>query len=143
MPTLVIDHASPKQILDLKVALDRALNTWENAPEDLLALSDQLTAGQVFGIAFYTMRPFGEKNTEQREIVEFGRVVTEDPYMFANHVTIKTLVNNFLGWKLPEDFSPDNGVRFSPPSFDWPTGTNLLNAQQARQMFAHCLGITK
>ena len=63
-------------------------------------------------------------------------------------------VNRFLRWKLPENFSPDAGISFNPeynveymakqgkpPMRHEPTGTNLFNADQARQMIEHILGI--
>ena len=57
---------------------------------------------------------------------------------------IKHMTDRFLGWKLPEDFAPDAGIKFSttfPPSSPaWPIGTNLFTADQAKQMFEHCLG---
>lgn len=61
---------------------------------------------------------------------------------------VAEMVNKFLGWKLPKDFCPDAGISFKPSkSYEgdeygnswWPTGTNLLSADQARQMFLHCL----
>lgn len=58
--------------------------------------------------------------------------------------TIDELVNRFLAWKLPADFGPDGGVSFSaaypPASPHWPSGTNLLTAQQAKDMLTHVLG---
>lgn len=54
----------------------------------------------------------------------------------------KQAVDRFVGWKLPKDFSPDQGVSFKPngthESHCWPIGTNILTAEQARQMFEHC-----
>lgn len=58
------------------------------------------------------------------------------------------MVSRFLTWRLPENFAPDAGISFkriyneaSPygPSVHEPTGTNLLNAQQARAMLEHVL----
>ncbi|MGL4638863.1 MAG: hypothetical protein ACRCVX_03895 [Shewanella sp.] len=59
------------------------------------------------------------------------------------------MVSRFLSWNLPEDFAPDGGVSFKRESdFDHPelgrhvfkpTGTNLLNAPQARAMLEHVL----
>ena len=56
---------------------------------------------------------------------------------------IDEMVNRFLGWKLPKDFCPDAGISFKPSKPDgfdqpgWcPIGTNLLTAEQARQMLA-------
>lgn len=53
---------------------------------------------------------------------------------------IPKMVDEFLRWKLPEDFSPDAGISFTKPiqGHDtpwWPSGTNLLNATQATKMF--------
>jgi hypothetical protein len=66
----------------------------------------------------------------------------EEPAM-----NIDTLVNRFLSWKLPKTFSPDAGISFNPefnvgtayPMRHEPTGTNLLNADEARQMLEHVL----
>jgi len=62
--------------------------------------------------------------------------------------TIDKMVDKFLGWKLPKDFGPDAGISFKPTkpyegdelgNSWWPVGTNLLTADQARQMFEHCM----
>lgn len=57
---------------------------------------------------------------------------------------IKHMVNRFLGWKLPEDFTPDAGISFKPILRDgepwpevWPVGTNLLMAVQAEAMIRY------
>lgn len=55
---------------------------------------------------------------------------------------IKHLVNRFLTWRLPSDFSPDAGISFKPefnentayPMKHEPTGTNLFDARQAEEM---------
>jgi hypothetical protein len=65
---------------------------------------------------------------------------------------IPHLVARFLSWKLPPDFCPDAGISFAPeynvtynaerglpPNRHEPTGTNLLNAEQAFAMFRHVL----
>jgi hypothetical protein len=58
---------------------------------------------------------------------------------------INHMVNKFLGWKLPNDFLPDAGISFTPyksqtmNDLHWPSGTNLLNATQAKLMFEHCM----
>ena len=57
---------------------------------------------------------------------------------------IDKMVDRFLGWKLPDDFSPDSYITFDRekakqnPIF-WPVGTNLLTANQAREMIQHML----
>lgn len=61
------------------------------------------------------------------------------------HVTDE-MVSRFLSWKLPKDFHPDGGMVFIPTkgrgydSLHWPVGTNLLTAQQAREMLEHVIG---
>lgn len=56
---------------------------------------------------------------------------------------IRIAVDRFLGWQLPKDFSPDAGVQFKPNGAHgthwWPIGTNILSADQAREMFEQCL----
>ena len=60
---------------------------------------------------------------------------------------IPHLVARFLSWKLPPDFRPDAGISFAPEYNNGtpdggrhePSGTNLLNAEQAFAMFRHVL----
>ena len=60
---------------------------------------------------------------------------------------IPHLVARFLSWKLPPDFHPDAGISFVPDYNNGtpqggrhePTGTNLLNAEQAFAMVRHLL----
>lgn len=60
---------------------------------------------------------------------------------------IKHMVNRFLSWRLPENFSPDAGISFKPdfnehtahPMKHAPTGTNLLDAQQAKILVRHMI----
>lgn len=54
------------------------------------------------------------------------------------------MVNRFLSWKLPADFTPDCGISFEPMARGFtsdfrrePIGTNLLTAEQARAMVRH------
>ena len=60
---------------------------------------------------------------------------------------IKHLVNRFLGWRLPESFSPDGGISFerfgnkgTPYQYEHsPMGTNLLDATQAEAMVRYMI----
>lgn len=62
-----------------------------------------------------------------------------------NREQIKHMVDRFLCWKLPETFNPDGGVKFEKiankgTSYEHrfePSGTNLLDAQQATAMVQH------
>jgi len=60
---------------------------------------------------------------------------------------IKHMVSRFLGWRLPEDFNPDNGISFKatfnentpwPMEHD-PVGTNLFSATQADAMVRYMI----
>lgn len=60
---------------------------------------------------------------------------------------IKYLVDRFLGWHLPTNFNPDGGVSFKATYNDGtphqgknePTGTNLLDADQATAMVRYMI----
>lgn len=60
---------------------------------------------------------------------------------------IKHMVNRFLSWKLPENFSPDAGISFKAafnehtahPSKHQPSGTNLFDATQADAMVRYMI----
>ncbi len=60
---------------------------------------------------------------------------------------IKHMVDRFLFWELPEDFSPDAGISFEPrfnvgtpyEGRHEPTGTNLFCATQAEALVRHMI----
>lgn len=63
----------------------------------------------------------------------------------APAVDLTHMVNRFLGWKLPMDFAPDCGISIDTEIAGrngWPSGTNLLNAEQAKQMFEYVTQVT-
>lgn len=71
----------------------------------------------------------------------------EEELREAKQIQIDEMVNRFLGWRLPENFYPDCGITFKHidtwggyPN-NWPIGTNLFTANQAKVMFEHALGI--
>ena len=59
-----------------------------------------------------------------------------------NEELIKYMASRFLGWKLPNNFTPDAGISFKAeynentpyPARHEPTGTNLLDYNQALEM---------
>ena len=67
--------------------------------------------------------------------------------MTDNDALVRELTNRFLSWKLPDDFNPDGGIIFckiiNPGTtrefINRPVGTNLFNAEQAKQMIEHLL----
>lgn len=60
---------------------------------------------------------------------------------------IKHMVARFLGWKLPKNFNPDDGISFDPimnkgnafESRREPSGTNLFDATQAETMVRYMI----
>lgn len=60
---------------------------------------------------------------------------------------IKHMVDRFLGWKLPDNFSPDAGISFKAdynehtayPAKHVPSGTNLFDATQADAMVRYMI----
>jgi len=57
---------------------------------------------------------------------------------------VQAMVNQFLSWRLPNDFAPDAGISFNPGPTQhlphcWPTGTCLFTAAQAEQMIRYML----
>lgn len=60
---------------------------------------------------------------------------------------IKYMVDRFLSWKLPFNFSPDAGISFKAafnehtphPMRHEPVGTNLFSADQATAMVRHMI----
>lgn len=102
-----------------------------------------------------------------RKIIEWNRQTALDQYDDANQAEnwacvrearralstiqqpqepdIKSMVDRFLGWRLPKDFYPDCYISFdregaSKHPLSWPIGTNLLTADQAEAMFRYCIG---
>lgn len=56
---------------------------------------------------------------------------------------VSKMVDRFLSWTLPDDFGPDAGISFDPvykEKWGMPVGTNLLTADQARDMILHLIG---
>lgn len=64
-----------------------------------------------------------------------------------NDAQIKHMVDRFLGWKLPSNFTPDGGITFqkcgnpgTPYEYkNEPTGTNVLDATQADAMVRYMI----
>lgn len=60
-----------------------------------------------------------------------------------NKARLPKMVTRFLGWRIPEGFSPDCFVTFyrdrAQKSVSWPIGTNIFNADETKQMISHVL----
>jgi hypothetical protein len=76
-------------------------------------------------------------------------VELEKPAPISKKDLIQHITERFLGWKLPEDFAPDGGISFEPlfnkgTKYEMrhePSGTNLLNYDQAYKMVEYCLDL--
>lgn len=76
---------------------------------------------------------------------EIARLRASRDGVTEHQITI--MVNRFLSWRLPENFNPDGGITFKrmfnennphvKPMRHEPSGTNLLDATQAREMVRH------
>ena len=94
----------------------------------------------------------GEGAENPDEGYEYGLEIASDDHerkldaMQAER-QIKSMVDRFLGWKLPENFSPDGGISFQKTANEntsherknEPTGTNLFDALQAEEMVRYML----
>lgn len=60
---------------------------------------------------------------------------------YPDYWMVKRMVERFLRWRLPEGFNPDGGITYikRPGAYPGPTGTNLLDAQQAEVMVRYML----
>lgn len=58
-----------------------------------------------------------------------------------NEDQIKYMVDRFLCWTLPANFSPDAGISYRPlgTALIPPSGTNLFDATQADAMVRHMI----
>jgi len=59
---------------------------------------------------------------------------------------IEYMAYSFLSWRLPKPWNPDNGISYQRPNYahepadhDWPTGTNLFDFDQAKEMVRHMI----
>ena len=107
-------------------------------------------------------KPLSAADSIHMLMIEYAKVVgggTSDLVASSREVRQPTtnvtdeMVTRFLGWILPKDFNPDNGISFDRKVLTadgerdradmgdhwWPVGTNLLTADQARAMLEHVL----
>ncbi|MFA6992763.1 MAG: hypothetical protein WC269_05835, partial [Candidatus Gracilibacteria bacterium] len=85
-----------------------------------------------------------ENNEAGLSFEQFEKALSELPSSGIRREMIDKLVDKFLAWELPKDFSPDCGISFNSNNGQVkPIGTNLFTATQAKQMFEHLLAFTK
>lgn len=114
---------------------------------DLLALLPATPAGGGDGLAsiIADIRHSALVDDYEPQQIAFLESIASRLASTGSAPDIDTMVSRFLAWRLPDDFAPDAGISFTPitnPAWThdtWPTGTNLLHAEQARALFEHCL----
>lgn len=86
-----------------------------------------------------------QRNDALDRVAALEAALTQQAEAFAarEKEQLAKAVDRFLSWRLPDTFAPDGAIQFHRPErpLDWPVGTNLLDAEQARAMFAHALQI--
>lgn len=83
------------------------------------------------------------------DVIRKGEKPELPPFNGAmEELIVKHMVDRFLGWRLPENFSPDAGISFKPTFNDHmpfgpqkynPVGTNLFAADQAEAMVRYMI----
>ncbi len=107
---------------------------------DVLIYLDLLAKAAGLDLAECAQRAFNEKSAK----LDMPVRLEPEPVLASNDL-VKSMVNRFLGWRLPDDFSPDGGISFQKvgnagTTYEYryePTGTNLLTATQATAMVEH------
>lgn len=113
---------------------------------DPLYLNSTMVAPAILAESFINGHNAGyklmaEEFTKQLDIVSQRNyeLRMENAKLKEQQVDVSHMVDRFIGWKFPDNFNPDGGIRFTPPTKwgGWPTGTNMLDAVQAKEMFEY------
>ena len=121
----------------------------KSVPEGWLRAIDEALVTAHIGVA-NAHDTYEQAKVKLGSLIGFHVDVATDPavnggFKLVPIDVVEQAVNRFLSWKLPKDFHPDGGMVFIPTkgrgydSPHWPVGTNLLNAQQAREMLLYVL----
>ncbi|MEQ1938589.1 hypothetical protein ABMA46_10065 [Mesorhizobium sp. CN5-321] len=131
--------ANPAQVTDAMVK--RAIKAYRDTPEydHHIALKNAITAA----IGAGDEQPFHLVE----EFDDVGAQMVVAPAIGAGsplpEPQIEHMVQQFLRWKLPDDFNPDGGIQFVKQTdyghtFE-PVGTNLFDYKQAKALVLHML----
>lgn len=109
--------------------------------EDAPGYADSLPLADILGVAANNLGSWREASDRAARLQEEVKGLRDEDQ-------IKAMVERFLAWKLPADFSPDAGISFKAefnentahPMRHEPRGTNLLNHTQAEAMVRHLVG---
>lgn len=114
-----------------------------NPPEWRFPMAEKLMLVNVRYLdrAGNTARIYNEKGAEWiLPATLFSEPPTPSTFQDAQ---INHMVNRFLSWTLPVNFAPDAGITYAGknhPNHPDPSGTNLFDAVQAKEMVRHMLG---
>ena len=116
--------------------VQRPAKVYPEAMKDCRAISDAEAVGIAMEVMLKDAATIAKLESElakaQARIVELETLVPD----------INSMTARFLGWKLPEDFCPDCYIAFNREEasgqHQWPTGTNLFTATEAKSMFEYC-----
>lgn len=145
--------AQPEPGLICYVWNDRMINIggFDSNGKPFALTSVQLLQGDdvATGLIYAEWMPYQKGQAAKTEAVEseLRELRPSGVVMPPKLDALQAMVDRFLGWKLPVDFWPDAGISFAPHASQthdspyWPTGTNLLHAGQALEMFKHCVGL--
>jgi len=79
---------------------------------------------------------------KQKAKPQFSPLPEEPPVVKPD---VKAAASRLMGWKLPDNFSPDGYITFDREGAKagnfWPVGTNLLTCSQAEDMLNYALGV--
>jgi hypothetical protein len=111
---------------------------------DDAAPAAQLVAAYCKANGFADPREGWDKNIQTPAPIALASPARQPEQQQEQHMKVTDeMVSRFLCWPLPKTFSPDCCIAFDRESASrlptWPMGTNLLNADEARQMLEHVL----
>lgn len=125
----------PREIADEVHALERCMQSQRALEREI----DQSNPGDPYASLMVSDDIELLERLKSRIIANVSRAQS------ASEVT-DSMVQRFLSWRLPKPWHPDNGISYQRPNYahapaehDWPTGTNLFDANQARAMLEHVL----
>lgn len=121
------------------------LRVWIQREAQMVVLDNQHREERFWGRStFEEKRKAAEDEARRLLVAPTGPGFRSPP---IDEDQIAHMVNRFLGWRLPEDFRPDNGITFTPTPHQrgeyahghWPVGTNLFDAMQATAMVRYMI----
>ena len=133
---------------DLIHRLDKILNSqYRDRKRAALTAAKQAQSATVTRDELLTALRDNTLTTDQRSAI-YSAMLAAKQAQPERAPTLDDMVSRFLCWRLPDNFAPDCHIKFDKDAASdfpttWPTGTNLLDAAQARAMLAHVVGFDK